>query len=79
MPEVLMNGLSLLQEQNFQRVQNEWHHEEVKFREEELYRRQVEDARRTVTEQAEQLKVCLCFDIACDNCGLSSCVLFFAQ
>jgi len=55
--ELLLNGASLLQEKNFQRVQNDWHHEEVRFREEELYRRQVEDSRRAVTEQAEQLKV----------------------
>ena len=54
--DFLLNSVALLNDKQFQAIQTTWHQDEVEFREEELYRRQIEDARRTVTEQAEQLK-----------------------
>ena len=54
--DIIINAASLLNDTTFQHVQTVWHAEEVNFREKELFRQQIEDARRTVLEQAEQLK-----------------------
>ena len=51
----------------FQEVQTKWHQDEVNFREEEKYRREIEDARRAANEMAEQLKVSF-YRVECYMC-----------
>ena len=49
--------VSLKKDMDFQALQANWHREELEYREEERFRRQIEDARRAANEMAEQLKV----------------------
>ena len=53
----MLDIASLGYEISFQELQTKWHHAEVEFREEERFRREIDDARRAANEMAEQLKV----------------------
>ena len=59
----MLDIASLGYEISFQELQTKWHQAELEFRDEERFRREVEDSRRAANEMAEQLKVgliCLC-------------------
>ncbi len=52
-----MEAASLANDIEFQKEQRKWHEQELAYREKELLRMEVEDARRAADEKAEQLKV----------------------